>query len=348
MNYRKFRQSLEKISRSNGFSSVGVTRPEIVNINLKDRFNDYLKNKWHANMKWLEKRVDERTNPRILWPSVESVLVFTDDYTPNLDPLKKLKRKELANISVYATGKDYHKTVKSRLKKIGSWLVKTLGCEIKLFVDTAPVMEKPLAQNAGLGWQGKHTNLVSKKTGNWFFLGFIFLNKKLVSDSPEVDHCGSCKKCLEICPTDAFQGPYKLDSRKCISYLTIEHHGAVKEELRSKIGNRIFGCDDCLAICPWNKFANSSRNLNYDKRLSDLSLEKAVQFSDAEFRKVFSGSAIKRLGINRFLRNVLYAIGNSNQKKYIQKIKFLQRNETDYVADAASWAIKTLEKKSNE
>ena len=304
----------------------------------------FIRNNWHADMKWLEKRMEERSSPRVLWPEVQSVLVFTDDYTPDHDPFTKLKKTEMVNLSVYASGRDYHKVVKSKLKKIGSWIVKTLGCEIKVFVDTAPVMEKPLAQKAGLGWQGKHTNLVSKKTGNWFFLGFIFLNKKLETDIPEIDHCGSCQKCLDVCPTDAFEGPYKLDSRRCIAYLTIEHHGPVREELRYKIGNRIFGCDDCLAICPWNKYANISRNMNYEKILSDLSLEKAVQFSDVDFRNFFSGTSIKRLGVNRFLRNVLYAIGNSKKRKYIPIIKPLQNSQTDYVVDAANWAIKMLSK----
>ena len=344
MSIFNFKKNLEKVARYNGFSSVGVTSPDFADIKIKKRLELYIKNNWHADMKWLEKRIESRSSPRILWPEVESVLVFTDDYSPGQNPLKKLNEKETANISVYASGRDYHKVVKSKLKKIGTWVVKQLDCEIKVFVDTAPVMEKPLAQKAGLGWQGKHTNLVSKKAGNWFFLGFIFLNKKLEADLPETDHCGSCKKCLDICPTDAFEGPYKLDSRKCIAYLTIEHHGAVNEELRYKIGNRIFGCDDCLAICPWNKYANISRNMSYEKTLSDLPLEKALKFSDADFRNFFSGTSIKRLGINRFLRNVLYAIGNSKQKKYISIIKPLQDSQTDYVVDAANWAIEMLRK----
>ena len=339
-----FKKNLEEIALSNGFSAVGITSPDFTDVKIKKRLELYIKNNWHADMKWLEKRIEARSSPKILWPDVKSVLVFTDDYSPDHNPLKKLKRTEVANISVYASGRDYHKVVKAKLKKIGAWVVKNLDCEIKLFVDTAPVMEKPLAQKAGLGWQGKHTNLVSKKTGNWFFLGFIFLNKKLEADTPETDHCGSCKKCLDICPTDAFEGPYKLDSRRCIAYLTIEHHGAVSEELRNKIGNRIFGCDDCLAICPWNKYANISNNMNYEKILADLPLEKAVQFSDAEFRKFFSGTSIKRLGVKRFLRNVLYAIGNSKRREYIPIIKPLQNSQTDYIVDAANWAIEMLRK----
>ena len=342
-----FKKNLEKVARYNGFSSVGVTSPDFTDNRIKKRLELFIKNNWHADMKWLEKRTEARSSPRILWPDVKSVLVFTDDYSPDHNPFEKLKKKEVANISVYASGRDYHKVVKAKLKKIGAWVVKNLDCEIKVFVDTAPVMEKPLAQKAGLGWQGKHTNLVSKKAGNWFFLGFIFLNKKLETDLPETDHCGSCQKCLDICPTDAFEGPYKLDSRKCIAYLTIEHRGAINEELRYKIGNRIFGCDDCLAICPWNKYANISRNMSYERTLSDLPLEKALQFSDSDFRNFFSGTSIKRLGINRFLRNVLYAIGNSKQRKYISMIKPLQKSQTDYVEDAANWAIEML-KKNNE
>ena len=344
MSIFNFKKNLEKVARYNGFSSVGVTSPDFTDIKIKNRLELYIKNNWHADMKWLEKRIESRSSPRILWPEVKSVLVFTDDYSPDQNPLKKLEKKETANISVYASGRDYHKVVKSKLKKIGTWVVKQLDCEIKVFVDTAPVMEKPLAQKAGLGWQGKHTNLLSKKNGNWFFLGFMFLNKKLETDMPEIDHCGSCQKCLDICPTDAFEGPYKLDSRRCIAYLTIEHHGAVSEELRYKMGNRVFGCGDCLAICPWNKYANISRNMNYKKTLSDLPLEKAVQFSDRDFRNFFSGTSIKRLGINRFLRNVLYAIGNSKKRKYIPMIKPLLDSQTDYVADAANWAIKALRK----
>ena len=269
-----FKSQLQQIASDAGFSAVGITDPLKVDQTIKEKFRDFIKNDWNAGMDWLEKRINERIAPENLWPSVKSILVFTDDYTPADNPLKKLMDKELANISVYATKRDYHKVVKSKLKLVASWVKKKLDCELKIFVDTAPVMEKPLAQLSGLGWQGKHTNLVSRNMGNWFFIGVMYIDKSLPADEPEQDNCGSCTKCLDICPTNAFAGAYKLDARKCIAYLTIEHKGAIDKELRSSIGNRVFGCDDCLAVCPWNKFAQISRNENY-REIVEASMEKA-------------------------------------------------------------------------
>ena len=342
MNIQEFKSQLQHIVSDVGFSSFGITNPSKVDHSVKENFMKFIKNDWNAGMDWLEKRVSERTTPENLWPSVKSILVFTDDYTPADNPLKKLKEKEVANFSVFATKRDYHKVVKSKLKIVASWIKKNLDCELKIFVDTAPVLEKPLAHLSGLGWQGKHTNLVSKNMGNWFFLGVMYIDKLLPADEPEKDYCGSCTKCLDICPTNAFEGAYKLDARKCIAYLTIEHDGAIDKALRSSIGNRIFGCDDCLAICPWNKFAKLTRNVNYRDRFSNLSLEEALSFSDTEFRKFFSGTAIKRLGSTRFLRNIIYAMGNSGKKEYIRSLEDFLNHSIDYISEAAEWAISEL------
>ena len=344
MDILDFKSQLQQIVSDVGFSSVGITDPSKVHNSIKENFINFIKNDWTAGMGWLEKRINERVAPEKLWPSVKSILVFTDDYTPSEDPLIKLKDKEKSNLSVFASKKDYHKVVKSKLKIVASWVKKKLDCDLKIFVDTAPVMEKPLAQLAGLGWQGKHTNLVSKSMGNWFFIGVMYINKSLQVDEPEKDNCGSCTKCLDICPTNAFEGAYKLDARKCIAYLTIEHKGAIDKDLRSSLGNRVFGCDDCLAICPWNKFAQITRNVNYSGTFSNLTLEKALSFSDAEFRKIFSGTTIKRLGSTRFLRNVIYAMGNSGKKEYISLLKRFLHHSVDYISEAAQWSICELKK----
>jgi len=342
MDIQEFKSQLQDIVSDVGFSSFGITNPSKVDHSVKENFMNFIKNDWNAGMNWLEKRVNERTTPENLWSSVKSILVFTDDYTPAENPLKKLKEKEVSNFSVFATKRDYHKVVKSKLKIVASWIKKTLDCDLKIFVDTAPVLEKHLAQLSGLGWQGKHTNLVSKNMGNWFFLGVMYIDKTLPIDEPEKDYCGSCTKCLDICPTNAFEGAYKLDARKCISYLTIEHKGAIDKGLRSQIGNRVFGCDDCLAVCPWNKFAKLTRNVNYRDRFSNLTLEEALSFSDTEFRKFFSGTAVKRLGSTRFLRNIIYAMGNSGKEEYIESLEEFLNHSIDFISEAAEWAISEL------
>ena len=331
-----------------GFCSARIVLPD-ANPQLPDRLSEFLVNGWHGQMNWLKERSPLRSNPKLLWPKVKSILVLAQSYSPEYEPLSGLKYKTLGNISVYAHGHDYHDILKKRLKKLGSWLVNKTACEIKVFVDTAPVMEKPLAQASGLGWQGKHTNLVSRDLGNWFFLGVIFTNLQLTSNKPESDYCGTCNRCLEICPTSAFVAPYKLDARKCISYLTIEHKGPVEKKLRPLLGNRIYGCDDCLAVCPWNKYSKKAKEIRYHSKthLNLQSLEGLAKLSDEQFREKFSASPIKRIGRNRFVRNVLYAIGNSKEKKLQTVAQSLTADEDFSVRDAAVWAFREL-RKSNE
>jgi epoxyqueuosine reductase len=272
-----------------------------------------------------------------------------ESYTPAHDPMANLARREAGTVSVYAQNRDYHDIVKKRLKRLARWLIEVGGGEVKVFVDTAPVPEKPLGQAAGLGWQGKHSNLVSRELGSWFFIGSVFTTLEMPVDVAEVDHCGSCTNCLDICPTRAFVAPYKLDARRCISYLTIEHHGPVDEELRVLMGNRIYGCDDCLAVCPWNKFAVAAREVKYHARadlLSPLLADLAV-LDDAAFRAMFSGSPVKRIGRNRFVRNVLYAIGNSGSARLAEVARRLVDDGDETVADAARWAVMRLQSAAN-
>ena len=326
-----------------GFAMARVCRPDAVP-EFPSRLNAFLAEGRHGQMSWLEERSAWRGDPRALWPEVRSILMLAESYTPDHDPLEDLKQRDRGVISVYARNRDYHDVVKKRLKRLARWLVAETGCELKVFVDTAPVPEKALGEAAGLGWQGKHTNLVSRDHGNWFFLGAIYTTLDLEPDAPEADHCGSCRRCLDICPTDAFPAPYQLDARLCISYLTIEHKGPVDEALRPKLGNRIFGCDDCLAICPWNKFAETAWDQKYAAR-SDLQappLAELVRLDDAEFRRKFSGSPIKRIGRNRFVRNVLYAIGNSGDAALLAAAEPLMGDSDPTVSDAARWAVKRL------
>ena len=292
-------------------------------------------------MGWMADRMAWRGDPQALWPEARSVIMLAESYTPDHDPLAILDQPDRAAISVYAGQRDYHDLVKKRLKRVGRWLIERVpGTEIKVFVDTAPVMEKPLAQAAGLGWQGKHTNLLGRDLGNWVFLGAIFTTLELPPDAPEAEHCGSCRKCLDICPTDAFPAPFQLDARRCISYLTIEHKDPVPTELRAKLGNRIYGCDDCLAICPWNKFATAAHEARYAMRddLRAPPLQELAALDDAGFRARFSGSPIKRIGRNRFVRNVCYAIGNSETPALAGVLEPLLHDADDVVADAARWA----------
>jgi epoxyqueuosine reductase len=293
----------------------------------------------------MAERMAWRGDPTALWPEARSVIMLAEVYTPDHDPLAILQHRDRGAISVYAQNRDYHDLVKKRLKRLGRWLIDAAGGEIKVFVDTAPVMEKPLAQAAGLGWQGKHTNLLSRDLGNWFFLGAIFTTLELDPDTPEAEHCGSCRACLDICPTDAFPAPFQLDARRCISYLTIEHNGPVAPELRAKMGNRIYGCDDCLAVCPWNKFAADAQEMRYAAR-EDLRAPKLAELAmldDAGFRARFSGSPVKRIGRDRFVRNVLYAIGNSGDPGLAQVAQALTHDRDATVADAARWAVQALQ-----
>lgn len=326
-----------------GFAAFGVCRPDAVP-ELPSRLATFVGEGRHGQMAWMADRMAWRGNPSALWPDAQSVVMLAEPYTPEHDPLEVLDQRDRAAISVYAQNRDYHDLVKKRLKRVGRWLVDAAGCEIKVFVDTAPVMEKPLAAAAGLGWQGKHTNLLSRDLGNWFFLGAIFTTLELEPDAPAVENCGTCTACLDICPTNAFPAPFQLDARRCISYLTIEHKGPVPEDLRALMGNRIYGCDDCLAVCPWNKFATQAREIRYAARddLRAPQLRDLAQLDDAGFRAMFSGSPIKRIGRDRFVRNVLYAIGNSADVTLKPVAAGLVNDPSEDVADAARWAVSRL------
>jgi epoxyqueuosine reductase len=324
-----------------GFVKVGVCRPDAAP-EAAGRLREFLAEGRHGQMGWMAEREEWRGRASALWPEARSVVMLAEAYTPDVDPMAGLAERDRGVISVYAQGKDYHDLVKRRLKRLGRWLVEVAGCEIKVFVDTAPVMEKPLAQAAGLGWQGKHTNLLGRDLGNWVFLGAIFTTLELEPDAPEVSHCGSCTACLEICPTQAFPAPYQLDARKCISYLTIEHRGPVDTDVRTRIGNRIYGCDDCLAVCPWNKFAVAAREIGYQPRVGLPELAELAVLDDAGFRERFAGSPIKRIGRDRFVRNVLYAIGNSGLPALSRVAARLVEDADPAIADAARWAVERL------
>lgn len=330
-----------------GFSGFGICRPSAIP-QAAGRLESFVAAGRHGQMGWMAERMAWRGNPWALWPEARSVIMLAEVYTPEGDPLAVLKRRDRGAVSVYARGKDYHDLVKRRLKRLGRWLIDEAGragedCEIKVFVDTAPVMEKPLAQAAGLGWQGKHTNLLSRDLGNWFFLGAIFTTVPLPPDAPEEERCGSCTACLDICPTGAFPAPFQLDARRCISYLTIEHKGPVAEELRQHLGNRIYGCDDCLAACPWNKFAVAAREAGYAAREAEPPrLAELAALDDPAFRERYAGSPIKRIGRDRFVRNVLYAIGNSADPALAGAAVRLLDDPDPAVADAARWAAARL------
>jgi epoxyqueuosine reductase len=335
---------LAQRAREIGFAKMGICAPDAI-ADAAPRLRAFLGQGYHGQMGWMAERVEWRENPAALWPDARSVIMLAESYTPEADPLAVLAQRECGAISVYAQGRDYHDLVKRRLKALGRWLLdqpQAKGAQIKVFVDTAPVMEKPLAQAAGLGWQGKHTNLLGRDLGNWVFLGAIFTTLPLAPDAPEVSHCGSCTACLDICPTGAFPAPYRLDARRCISYLTIEHRGPVEADLRPRLGNRIYGCDDCLAVCPWNKFAQSARDLGYQPRQGAPDLAELAGLDDAAFRARFAGSPIKRIGRDRFLRNVLYAIGNSRSPALMGAARARLGDADESVRDAAAWALQRL------
>jgi epoxyqueuosine reductase len=296
-------------------------------------------------MAWMAEKADRRGDPRALWPQARTIVMLGINYATDDDPLSVLKESTRGAISIYARGDDYHDVVKPRLKAIGRWLIEKAGGDVKVFVDTAPVMEKPLAQAAGLGWQGKHTNLVSRQLGSWLFLGAIFSTLELPPDAPERDHCGVCHACLDVCPTDAFPAPYRLDARRCISYLTIEHKGPIARDLRPLMGNRIYGCDDCLAVCPWNKFAQAGREIKLAAReaLRAPPLAELARLDEAAFRALFTKSPVKRIGRPRFLRNVLIAIGNSNDAALAGEAERLLDDASPLVRGAAVWALGRLD-----
>ena len=326
-----------------GFDAVGFAPAELGS-QAAEGLRRFLADGRHGDMGWLEARAEQRSAPRALWPEARSVIVLGQNYGPALDPMETLNDTEAATISVYARNRDYHDLVKKRLKALGRWMAGRYGCALKVFVDTAPVMEKPLAERAGLGWQGKHSNLVSRDFGSWLFLGEVFTDMALAPDTAETDHCGSCRACLDICPTDAFPAPYQLDARRCISYLTIESKGPIPREFRAAMGNRIYGCDDCLAVCPWNKFAQPTAEAALTAR-EDLTAPRLValaRLDDAAFREHFSGSPIKRSGRNRFLRNVLIALGNSGQGTVSREVTPHLSDPSPLVRGAAVWALSRL------
>jgi len=330
-------------ARALGFDCIGVTDPgAIAQAGL--HFREFLEAGGHGDMDWLALSPERRTDPRVLWPGVRSVIMLGVNYGPDENPLEILQKHRLGAISAYAQGDDYHDLIKKRLKALARWLVAASGCEVKVFVDTAAVMEKPLAQAAGLGWQGKHTNLVSREFGSWLFLGAIFTASDLPRDEADSDHCGSCSACQDICPTAAFPAPYRLDARRCISYLTIENKGPIPREFRKAIGNRIYGCDDCLAVCPWNKFAQEGREAKLAARaeLRAPQLSELVRLDDSAFRALFAKSPVKRIGRDRFIRNVLIAIGNSGEAALADEAERLLDDASALVRGAAIWALSQL------
>ena len=335
--------ALASDARALGFDCIGITTPGVL-ADAGQHFRDFLAAGAHGDMDWLAAHPERRTDPRTLWAGVRSIIMLGVNYGPDQDPLAILQARTRGAISVYAQGDDYHDLIKKRLKALARWLVATSGCEVKVFVDTAAVMEKPLARAAGLGWQGKHTNLVSRQFGSWLFLGAIFTTLDLPQDETEPDHCGSCRACLDICPTSAFPAPYRLDARRCISYLTIENKGPIPHEFRKAIGNRIYGCDDCLAVCPWNKFAQSGHEAKLAARdeLRAPSLAELARLDDAAFRAQFTKSAVKRIGRDRFVRNVLIAIGNSNDRALAAEAERLLSDDSPLVRGAAVWALSQL------
>ena len=343
INPEEIKRALIEHARGHGFDVAGVTRPD-AGPEAKARLDRFLADGAHGDMVWMATTTERRASPRALWPDVRSVIMLGMNYGPDENPLAVLTRKDRAAISTYAKGDDYHELIKARLKAVARWLVESSGGEVKVFVDTAAVMEKPLAAKAGLGWQGKHTNLVSRQFGSWLFLGSIFTTLDLPADDKVEDSCGSCRACLDICPTAAFPEPYRLDARRCISYLTIEHKGPIPRELRTAMGNRIYGCDDCLAVCPWNKFAALGREAKLAARetLRAPKLAELVRLDDTQFRSIFAKTSIKRTGRDRFVRNVLIAIGNSGDANLAGEAERLLDDASPLVRGAAVWALSQL------
>jgi epoxyqueuosine reductase len=337
------RDALTREARALGFDSIGIADPGAI-VGVRDKLEAFLAAGAHGQMAWLADNPGRRADPRVMWADVRSVVMLGVNYGPDESPMAILAQRSRAAISVYAQGDDYHDLIKKRLKLLARWLIGEAGGDVKVFVDTAAVMEKPLAQAGGLGWQGKHTNLVSREFGSWLFLGAIFTTLELPRDDAVVDHCGSCRACLDSCPTAAFPAPYQLDARRCISYLTIEHRGPIPREFRNAMGNRIYGCDDCLAACPWNKFAQQGREIKLAARdeLRAPSLHELSTLDDAQFRALFTKSPVKRIGRDRFIRNVLIAIGNSGDVALADDAKRLLGDESPTVRGAAVWALSRL------
>ncbi|MEM9331594.1 MAG: tRNA epoxyqueuosine(34) reductase QueG [Pseudomonadota bacterium] len=342
----RLKGDLVKRARALGFDVCKITKASLP-AKKGEQLSEAVQRNYHGSMNWMATTLERRLTPTSMWSDAKSSILLGMNYGPKSDPLVTLRQDKKATISVYARNRDYHDVIKGKLKTLAGWLASKTNAEVKVFVDTAPLMEKPLAEQAGIGWQGKHTNLVSKDFGSWLFLGSILTEVQLETDEPEIDHCGSCRACLDVCPTDAFPGPYQLDARRCISYLTIEHHGPIPETFRAAMGNRIYGCDDCLAVCPWNKFAvEASEAKLVAKPENDApDLEDLAQLDDASFRKKFSGSPIKRIGRDRFLRNVLTAVGNSGCSDLLDTA-YKNLDEIDpVVRGAAVWAVYRLEER---
>ncbi|RDJ15783.1 tRNA epoxyqueuosine(34) reductase QueG [Rhizobium grahamii] len=344
---QKRRDTLTAFVRSEakalGFDLCRITRADAIP-EAKERLGEFIDAGRHGTMEWMAETRDRRGDPRNLWSDVRSIVVFGLNYGPDEDPRDILAKPDKAAISVYARNRDYHDVIKGRLKEIATRFAARAGADVKVFVDTAPVMEKPLAAAAGLGWQGKHTNLVSRELGSWLFLGSMFTTADLNTDAAEVDHCGSCRACLDICPTNAFPAPYQIDARRCISYLTIEHKGPIDPVLRPLIGNRIYGCDDCLAVCPWNKFAHEASEMKLQPRedLKEPTIEFLLSLDDAAFRAFFSDSPVKRIGRDRFIRNVLIAAGNSGDRRFVERCRALSQDPSPVVRGMAVWALSRL------
>ena len=341
---QNLRDWLEDKAQKAGFDKVAVTKADLPDL-IQERLEAFLDNNYQGDMTWLAETAERRSNPKAMWPEAKSAIILACNYGPDHNPLENLDRQDSGNISVYARAKDYHDVIKGQLKQLAGQLAAKTGCQVKVFVDTAPLMEKPLAAQAGMGWQGKHTNLVSSEFGSWLFLGTILIDGELPEDIPARDQCGSCTACLDICPTNAFPAPYKLDARRCISYLTIEHKGVIDVEFRSLIGNRIFGCDDCLAICPWNKFASEAAHpkLKSKAELGLADLSDLLQLDETRFRKRFAGTPVRRAGHSRFLRNVLIAAGNSGASNLLVDIVPLFTSPEPLVRGMAIWAASRLD-----
>ena len=336
------KEALRTRARAHGFEQVGFTTPDAIP-EAAEGLAAYLDAGRQGDMDWLGANRERRSDPATLWPEAKSVIVLGLNYGPEHDPLEVLKERSLGAVSVYAHGRDYHEIIKGKLKQIAGWLAGETGGQVKVFVDTAPVMEKPLAQTAGIGWQGKHTNLVSRDFGSWLFIGSIFTDAVIAADRAEADHCGDCRRCLDVCPTDAFPAPYELDARRCISYLTIEHKGHIDREFRAAMGNRIFGCDDCLAVCPWNKFASQAREAKLAARADAIApLADLLPLDDAAFRARFAKTPIKRTGRDRFIRNALIAAGNSGDTSLLPAIETLLGDASPLVRAMAVWASARL------
>ncbi|VAW02092.1 Iron-sulfur cluster-binding protein [hydrothermal vent metagenome] len=339
----KLAKKLVNRAKSLGFDVVKITPAQLPPLT-GQRLEEFVEADWHGDMQWLPETLERRKTPTAMWPDAVSAIVLGANYGPEENPLERLEQRSMGNISVYAHNRDYHDVIKGRLKQLAGWFAAQSGQEVKVFVDTAPLMEKPLAAQAGVGWQGKHTNLVSREFGSWLFLGIILTTADLPTDTAEGDHCGQCTACIDICPTNAIPRPYKVDARRCISYLTIEYDGHIDRQFRKAIGNRIYGCDDCLAVCPWNKFAKTAQEAKFKAReeLLEPKLAELVKLDDSNFRKLFSGSPVKRIGRDRFVRNILIAIGNSGDRNLAADAQALLEDSSAQVRAMAVWAVQEL------